>query len=75
MIDTFGLSDVNVVTIQALSGTGYPGVSSPDILDNIIPFIGGVEEKLEVNQKKTLAHFLKKELNLLILKFLHKLYV
>ncbi len=45
--DRFGLKRVAVTTMQALSGAGYPGVASLDILDNVIPFIGGEEEKLE----------------------------
>jgi len=40
------LEEVNVVTMQALSGAGYPGVSSLDIVDNIIPHINGEEQKL-----------------------------
>ncbi len=47
LIDNFGLESVNVVTMQALSGAGYPGVSSLDIIDNVIPFISGEEEKME----------------------------
>ncbi len=50
--DAFGLEVVNVVTMQALSGAGYPGVSSLDIIDNVIPFIGGEEVKLESEPKK-----------------------
>jgi aspartate-semialdehyde dehydrogenase len=50
--DAFGLEIVNVVTMQALSGAGYPGVSSLDIIDNVIPFIGGEEVKLESEPKK-----------------------
>jgi aspartate-semialdehyde dehydrogenase len=43
----FGLTRVAVTTMQALSGAGYPGVSSLDILDNVIPYIPKEEEKLE----------------------------
>ena len=43
----FGIKKVFVVTMQAVSGAGYPGVSSMDILDNIVPYIGGEEEKME----------------------------
>ena len=51
--DAFGLEGgFNVVTMQALSGAGYPGVSSLDIIDNVIPFIGGEEVKLESEPKK-----------------------
>ncbi len=47
---------VNVVTMQALSGAGYPGVSSLDIIDNVIPFISGEEPKLESEPLKILGN-------------------
>jgi aspartate-semialdehyde dehydrogenase len=47
VIDNFGIEALNVVTMQAVSGGGYPGVPSMDILDNVIPFIGGEEDKME----------------------------
>ncbi len=50
--DAFGIEKLNVVTMQALSGAGYPGVSSLDIIDNVVPFIGGEEEKLETEPNK-----------------------
>lgn len=53
--DNFGLEMVNVVTMQALSGAGYPGVSSLDIVDNVIPFISGEEGKLESEPLKILG--------------------
>ena len=43
----FGVTKVFVVTMQAISGAGYPGVSSMDIMDNVIPYIGGEEDKME----------------------------
>ena len=43
----FGLKAVNVTTLQAVSGAGYPGVSSYDIVGNVIPYIAGEEEKME----------------------------
>ena len=53
LVDRFGVESVNVVTMQAISGAGYPGVSSLDIIDNVIPFIGGSEEeKLETEPNK-----------------------
>jgi aspartate-semialdehyde dehydrogenase len=55
--DNFGLEAVNVVTMQAVSGAGYPGISSMDILDNVVPFIGGEEEKLETEPAKILGKF------------------
>jgi len=45
--DAFGLRRVFAVTMQAISGAGYPGVASLDILDNVLPHIGGEEEKIE----------------------------
>ncbi len=53
--DNFGIDAVNVVTMQAISGGGYPGVPSMDILDNVIPFIGGEEEKMEKEPLKILG--------------------
>lgn len=55
--DNFGLEAVNVVTMQALSGAGYPGVASLDIVDNVIPFISGEEPKLETEPLKILGRF------------------
>ena len=46
---------VSVVTMQALSGAGYPGVSSFDLLGNLIPHIGGEEEKIRLETKKILG--------------------
>jgi aspartate-semialdehyde dehydrogenase len=53
--DAFGLKAVSVVTMQALSGAGYPGVASLDILDNVIPYIGGEEDKIETEPRKLLG--------------------
>ena len=55
LADQFGLSRVIVTTMQALSGAGYPGVASLDILDNVVPFIGGEEKKLESEPLKILG--------------------
>ncbi|MGM0400431.1 MAG: aspartate-semialdehyde dehydrogenase [Chloroflexota bacterium] len=55
--DAFGLRRVVVTTLQALSGAGYPGVSSLDILDNVIPYIGGEEEKLVQEPRKLLGTY------------------
>jgi aspartate-semialdehyde dehydrogenase len=55
LVDAFGIEAVNVVTMQGLSGAGYPGVSSLDIIDNVIPFIGGEEEKMESEPLKILG--------------------
>ncbi len=51
----FGVCKVLVTTFQAISGAGYPGVPSYDILDNVIPYIGGEEEKLESETLKMLG--------------------
>ncbi|MEW6142786.1 MAG: aspartate-semialdehyde dehydrogenase [Chloroflexota bacterium] len=51
----FGISKVIVTTMQALSGAGYPGVASLDILDNVIPFIGNEEPKMESEPLKLLG--------------------
>jgi aspartate-semialdehyde dehydrogenase len=53
--DSFGLSTVMVTTMQAISGAGYPGLPSWDILDNVIPYIGGEEEKVETEPLKLLG--------------------
>lgn len=53
--DAFGVEAVSVVTLQAASGAGYPGVSSLDLLDNVIPFIPNEEEKLETEPRKLLG--------------------
>ncbi len=52
---TFGLQSVTVTTLQAVSGAGHPGVSSLDIVGNIIPAIGGEEEKIESETRKILG--------------------
>jgi aspartate-semialdehyde dehydrogenase len=54
--DSFGpLDTVIVTTLQAVSGAGYPGVSSMDIHDNIVPYISGEEEKIEWETLKILG--------------------
>jgi aspartate-semialdehyde dehydrogenase len=52
----FGLTSSIITTLQAISGAGYPGVPSWDILGNVIPFIGGgEEEKIETETNKILG--------------------
>lgn len=51
----FGLEAAIMVTMQAISGAGYPGVSSMAIIDNVIPYIGGEDEKLENEPRKLLG--------------------
>jgi len=53
----FGIRRVVVTTMQAISGAGYPGVPSMDITANVIPFIGGEEEKMEQETQKILGEF------------------
>jgi aspartate-semialdehyde dehydrogenase len=53
----FGLKQVMVTTMQALSGAGYPGVPSLDIIDNVVPFISKEEEKMESESQKILGTF------------------
>ena len=53
--DAFGLKKVFAVSMQALSGAGYPGVPSMDIIDNVIPLIKGEEEKVESEPRKMLG--------------------
>jgi aspartate-semialdehyde dehydrogenase len=53
----FGITRVVVTTMQAISGAGYPGVASMDINANVIPFIGGEEEKMQQETQKILGDF------------------
>jgi len=53
----FGISAAVATTLQALSGAGYPGVPSLDILDNVLPYIGGEEEKMEAETQKILGRY------------------
>jgi aspartate-semialdehyde dehydrogenase len=53
----FGLQAVHVVTLQALSGAGYPGVASLDIIDNVVPAIEGEEQKIETEPLKILGRW------------------
>jgi aspartate-semialdehyde dehydrogenase len=62
--DAFGLSLVFAVSLQALSGAGYPGVPSMDIIDNVVPYIGGEEEKVEWEPRKMLGRVEGEEIDL-----------
>lgn len=55
IFDKFGIKNLIVSTMQAISGAGYPGVASLDIVDNVIPFIGGEEIKMETETQKILG--------------------
>ena len=56
--DAFGIKSVQVTTQQALSGAGFPGVPPMEIQGNVIPFIGGEEEKMETETQKILGRYL-----------------
>jgi len=51
----FGITRVVATTLQAISGAGYPGVASMDITGNVIPFIGGEEEKMQQETQKIMG--------------------
>jgi aspartate-semialdehyde dehydrogenase len=53
--DRFGIEQIFATSMQAISGAGYPGVASMDILDNVIPYIGNEEEKMEEEMLKLLG--------------------
>jgi aspartate-semialdehyde dehydrogenase len=53
----FGITKIVATTMQAISGAGYPGVPSMDIMGNVIPFIGGEEEKMEQETQKIMGEF------------------
>jgi len=57
LADAFGLEKMFVVTMQAVSGAGYPGVPALDILGNVVPFISGEEEKMEEEPQKLLGRW------------------
>jgi aspartate-semialdehyde dehydrogenase len=69
--DAFGVKKVFAVSLQALSGAGYPGVSSLDIMDNVIPNVGngGEEEKVEWEPRKMLGKLSDKKIELANIKF------
>jgi len=60
----FGLEKVLMTSMQAVSGAGYPGVPVLDILGNVIPFIGGEEEKVERETRKLLGRFVDGQVKL-----------
>ena len=63
-LDEFGLERVHVTTLQAVSGAGYSGVTSMEIIDNAIPHIGGEESKMETESRKLLGEFTGAEVRL-----------
>jgi aspartate-semialdehyde dehydrogenase len=58
----FGLKRVLVATLQAVSGAGYPGVASLDILGSVVPYIGGEEAKVESEPQKILGELVDEEI-------------
>lgn len=56
LMEVFGVEQVFVVTMQAISGAGYPGVPALDMCDNILPYISGEELKMETEPKKILGN-------------------
>ena len=61
LMDAYGLKNVNIASMQALSGAGYDGVPSMAIIDNLIPFIKNEEKKAETEPLKILGKFNKKD--------------
>ena len=53
----YGLRRLHLVSEQAVSGAGYPGVSSMDMIDNIVPYVPGDEAKMEIESRKMLGSF------------------
>ena len=56
LADRFGIESIFVSTMQAISGAGYPGVPSLDILGNVVPFIKNEEEKMEAETHEAAGH-------------------
>jgi aspartate-semialdehyde dehydrogenase len=69
--DAFGVKKVFAVSLQALSGAGYPGVSSLDIMDNVIPNVanGGEEDKVEWEPRKMIGKLNNGKIDLADIKF------
>jgi aspartate-semialdehyde dehydrogenase len=62
LYDAYGIKKIIIHTMQAISGAGYPGVSSIKITDNIIPFIANEEEKIETELLKILGQYSQQKL-------------
>lgn len=54
----FGVESAIITTMQAVSGAGYPGVASLDIMDNVIPYIAGEEPKVEIEAQKIIGNLI-----------------
>lgn len=57
LVEKFGVETIIVSTMQAISGAGYPGLSGMDMLDNVVPLIGGEEPKMETESLKIFGDF------------------
>jgi aspartate-semialdehyde dehydrogenase len=64
LLQNFGISRLMIVSMQAVSGAGYPGVPSLDILGNVLPYIPGEEEKMEWEPRKMLGELRGEEIEL-----------
>jgi aspartate-semialdehyde dehydrogenase len=53
----YSITRIHMVSMQAISGAGYPGVASLDILDNVVPYVSGDEDKMETESLKMLGNF------------------
>jgi aspartate-semialdehyde dehydrogenase len=60
----FGVTAAAATTLQALSGAGYPGVASLDIIDNVLPYISGEEEKIESETTRIFGRFVEDRIQL-----------
>jgi len=67
--DSFGVKKVFAVSLQALSGAGYPGIPSLDIIDNVIPNINGEEDKVEWEPRKMLGKLNDNKIDLADMRF------
>lgn len=65
----FGVKKVFAISLQALSGAGYPGIPSLDIIDNVIPNINGEEEKVEWEPRKMLGKLIDSKIQLADIQF------
>ncbi|MGI6457664.1 MAG: aspartate-semialdehyde dehydrogenase [bacterium] len=63
LYDRYGIKQVFMTSMQALSGAGYPGVASLDIVDNVVPFISKEEEKVQLETVKSLGVFRQDQVN------------
>jgi aspartate-semialdehyde dehydrogenase len=57
LLDKFGLDTVSATTLQAISGSGFPGLSMAEMYDNCVPYIGEEEEKMQTETAKILGSF------------------